>query len=63
MRVQRLILAALSICTIAACSDSTGPATNTDTANPQLDSGYLGNGGRSDSTSTNPTAMSGGGSK
>jgi hypothetical protein len=62
MRVQRLILAALSICTIAACSDSTGTVTNADTANPQLDSGYLGNGGRSDSTS-NPAATSGGGSK
>jgi hypothetical protein len=59
MRVQRLFLAALAVCAVAACSDSTGPAPGVGAgdATPQMDGGYLGNGGRSgtDSTSTNAT--------
>jgi hypothetical protein len=59
MRVQRLFLAVLAVGAVAACSDSTGPAAIVGAADatPQMDGGYLGNGGRSatDSTSTNAT--------
>lgn len=60
MCVRRLVLASLAACTVAACSDPTGPASgvNVGATSPLMDGGYLGNGGRSgsDSTSTNTTS-------
>jgi hypothetical protein len=63
MRVMRLLFASFAACTIAACSDTTEPVPNVRSgagdAGPHLDGGYLGNGGRSDTTSTTPTSTGG----